>query len=472
MLVQFFVVLLYSYWIYAYTETTIVSLSSSYEHTLYVDAAESYAYISDATGTLSKVDLTASSISVIYTRTAGNCYFVAADEVNSAIYSGGYNYWDKYSSLSSGGTSIRIFGKSGYNAQILDTTGSSAIWPKSSAVDRTNSVIYISDAASGSESSTAGAIWKMNFNPTSVSNFTKLSLVNQNSLTYTPGAPRGVALNPSKSVLYFTESEGNKVSKVDLSTLVVTNLVTSGVTRPVGITVDSVEAYAYVSVWGNPANALLKIDLTTYVSTNMVTTTSGVYTLQIDSSDSYIWMTASTALIKISLSSSAPTVAPTTKSPTVAPTTESPTSPTQVPTTKSPTQVPTKSPTEAPTTKSPTQVPTTKSPTQVPTESPTQVPTEVPTKSPTLAPTEAPIGESNTNSAGSSENSAQTDNIGAVAVVGVLPLSCLLYYIIKKRWNYSKADVTEIEVIPATNKTDGLYPTTSESNIQIQSASA
>ena len=74
MLVQFFVVLLYSYGIYAYTETTIVSLSTSYEHTLYVDAAESYAYISDATGTLSKVDLTASSISVIYTSTAGNCY--------------------------------------------------------------------------------------------------------------------------------------------------------------------------------------------------------------------------------------------------------------------------------------------------------------------------------------------------------------------------------------------------------------
>ncbi len=348
----------------AYTETVIATLTSSDPHTLHVDSNEAYIYVTDATGTLSKVDLSNNAISVIFTSSAGNCYSISVDEFNSVIYDGGYNYLNQYSSLSSGGSNQKIFSTTGYGGSYITTA--SSFWPQSSTIDRSSNIMYIADTAAGTESSTAGAIWKVVLAPTATSSFTTLPLT-LNAVSYTLGAPKGLALNPSKTVLYFVESVGNKVSKVDLQTNAVTNLITSGITRPMGITVDSTETYAYVSTWTSPTNGMLKIDLSTYSYTNIYTTTSSAYSLQIDSSDSFIWFAAPSSLKTLSL-----------------------------------------------------------------TATPTVTPTAV-AASPTPEPTAEPTSNSNSNSNGSSESNAETNNLGAIAVVGALPISYLIYIIVKNR---------------------------------------
>lgn len=368
-------------YIKAYTETVIATLNSNsgnFPHSLHVDSTEANVYVTDLTGTLYKVDTSNNAISVIYTSTAYNCYSISVDETNSVIYSGGWNYLNKYSSLSSGGSNQNIFSTTGYGGTYITTA--SYFWPQSSTIDRTSNIMYIADTAIGVESTTAGAIWKVVLAPTATSSFNKLSLT-LNGASYTLGGPKGLALNFLKTVLYFVESVGTsqssygKVSKVDVQTGAVTNLITSGIDRPMGITVDSSETYAYVSTWNNPANSILKIDLSTYSYTNIYSTTASAYSLQIDSTNLFMWFTTKSSLSKLSL--------------TVTPTVE---------------------------------------------------PTAIPTVTPTVAPTAGPTTSSNSNSNnGSSEGNAETNNLGAIAVVGALPISYLIYIILKnRRLSYEK----------------------------------
>ncbi len=286
------------------TLTQIATLSGtpgSYPHTFDVDANEAYVYVTDATGTLSQIDMTTNSISIIYSSSAGNCYSVNVDTANNVLYNGGYNILNAYNSITTGGSSSVTFNSASGSGGTY-STASTIFWPHSSVTDRTNNIVYIADAAASVESASSGAIWRMNFPPQSNSDFISLSLT-LNSVAYVPGAPHGLALNLAKTNLYFVESVGNKVSVVDLSTLAVTNLVTTGIARPMGIAVDSTETYAYVSTWTTPTDAIIKIDLSTYSVTTFYSASASINSLYMDSTNSFLWFTDTNSFNTLSLAS-------------------------------------------------------------------------------------------------------------------------------------------------------------------------
>ena len=123
------------------------------------------------------------------------------DSTESVLYIGGFNLYTKYTVNGGAVTTIPY-------------SGTGPFWPQHMILSATGSTMYISDTAAGTETSTKGVIWTFTV---SSSVFTKLNLFDSNSAVYTPGAPKGMALNSAGTALYVCESLANKVSKVIIS---------------------------------------------------------------------------------------------------------------------------------------------------------------------------------------------------------------------------------------------------------------
>ena len=332
---------------------------------LFIDSNQTYAYTASQQGAIYKIDLSTSATTTILSNGApDNCYAVAlyVDPVtlNPAILYGGQRQFYSYDSLTTGGTKTVPYTVSGnganggYNANGLNIIGFNSAWFRANCIvtDSPNSVMYISDTDNSGPSSTQGAIWKLNFASGSAftaSSLTKLALKAANGATYTPGDPYGMSLVGTTSTLYFVERKGDKVCKVDVTTLVVTQIITTGIAYPMGIAVDSAEAYAYVSTWWTPINSIIRVDLAANSFTTLVSAPGGVTAMIFNSAGTDIIMTCENDLVQMDLVAPSPP----TQSPTAAPTTAPSRQPTQSPTTapsRQPTTAPTTSPTTAPTT--------------------------------------------------------------------------------------------------------------------------
>ena len=333
--------------------------TSSGAHPLVIDTGQTYAYTTDDTGTIYKIHLTTGTSTTILTNGAGgNCYAIGLygpNSLDSDLLFGGYNVLNNF--RHSSGTKTVLFGSGG----IAFPTGTTVLWANGMVSDNTNKIMYISDTNTGTVSSSFGAIWKLDFSATFTSNsLVKLALT-LNGAAYTPGTPNGLSLVGNN--LYFIEETANRVCKVHVTSLAVTQIITAGLGRPFGIAVDSSETYAYVSTWTTPQNAILKVDLAANTFTNIATYPASVTALIMETSGQNIFMTAGNDLVKMDL------IAPPTPSPTP--------SPTLMPS-KSPTFIPSASPSFIP-----TAFPTS------PTSHPSSIPSNHPTSQPSLS---CPIG--------------------------------------------------------------------------------
>jgi hypothetical protein len=287
----------------SYTLTTISSSFSTATSAkaFVLDDTQSYAYATDNTGVIYKIDMATGVSTTIMNNGAGNCYAIGLYSIDQApsgysqLLFGGFKEMYNYNSLTTGGTKTKPFSITGYGGTY--TISGYNFWPNAMVNDATNKIMYISDTNDVTTSSSAGAIWKLVFSSAfAASSLTKLALT-LGGTGYTPGTPNGMSLKGS--TLYFVEETGNKVCKVDVGTFAVTQIITTGITRPFGIAVDSAEAYAYVSTDVNPALAILKVDLSVTNSfTNIATVPATVYAITLNTAGTHIIMTSGNDLIK------------------------------------------------------------------------------------------------------------------------------------------------------------------------------
>lgn len=287
--------------------TVLVSgVDSSSPLSLVVDAAGATAYITSYRGAMYSVDLATNVKTPLATYPTAwsetNCYGIGLDATNSAIYTGGWNQLVKYPALTAGSTPT----------QLGSPFPTGTFYPWGMVVDTAGTTMYIADIAAGGDSA-AGKIWKTSLPLTSVSQQVTLLALTLNGQLYTPGAPKGMAFvsGSGSGTLYFVEAWGNKLSKVDLATGVVTaNIITNGNVSPASyysVAVDAAETYAYVGAWYVPTNSILKVDLSTNTFTVLDTATA-VYGLNLIGTN--LFATSARNLIKVSTIPSPPTPIP------------------------------------------------------------------------------------------------------------------------------------------------------------------
>ena len=294
----------------SYSFTTISSTISNTPgvKTMVIDDAQTYAYITDDHGSLFKVDIsTGAKTTILSNGAGGNCYAIGLFGFNGAAASaydkllfGGWQRFNQYSSLTTGGIKTTPFSVSGYGGTY--TIAETYFWLKCIIADPTNKLLYMSDTYAASPTQGKGAIWKLDISGASFSSgsLTRLALtLNGANYDNAIGNPYGLALRGSN--LYFVEETGNKVCKFDVNTLAVIQIITSGIARPYGIVVDSAEAYAYISTWDTPANGILKVDLSTNTFITLTTAPASVCSMIFNSAETHIYMTADNALVKMNV---------------------------------------------------------------------------------------------------------------------------------------------------------------------------
>lgn len=282
--------------------TLLVSgVDSSSPLSLVVDAAGATAYIASYSGKIFSVNL-ATNVKTQLTPTlwsATLCFGIGLDATNSVIYIGGYNQLHKYPALTAGSTPTQ-----------LGSPTSGTFYPQAMLV--AGSTMYIADTGNGGDTAADGKIWKTSLPLNSISQVTQLALTLNGNL-YTPGAPKGMAFVSGSGLgtLYFVESWGNKLSKVNLDTGAVTaNIITNGIVSPAcfySVAVNAAETYAYVGTWYGPSNSILTVDLSTNTFTVLDTATA-VYGLNLVGTD--LFATSASSLIKVSTIPGAPTSIP------------------------------------------------------------------------------------------------------------------------------------------------------------------
>jgi len=326
-----------------------------------VDATATYAYISGESSNIFRVDLSNNAVTTLLSYTFSLNSAIGLDSTNGAIFLGGYGEIYQYPSLGAGATIARV------THSQLGITG--IFWARGMVVDNTAGTLYISDTAAGTESSTDGRLWKatsLSFasGPQSfIQSFTRI-LPLLNGVAYTLGAPRGLAMIPGTTILYFVEEKANKFSKIDLSTSAVTNIVTTNIDRPGSVAVDAAQAYAYVATWNN--GKIIKVDLSATNSFVTLESVTGANGLALRVNDLTLYATSSFSLITTG------TVVP-----------------------------------------SPTP-----SPSGIPTPSPTPRPSAIPTPSPTPSP--------NVDQNSKGENNSS--NLGLVALIAIVPCGCVFFF--------------------------------------------
>ena len=422
--------------------TVLVSVvDGSQPLALAVDSTASNAYITSLTGKIYKVDLTTYAVTTLLTVNNGNCYAVGLDATNNAIFTGGFNALYKYPALTASSTQTSL-------------AFPSVFWPQGMVVDTAGTTMYIADSAASTESASAGKIWRatLPLPLTSTTDLTQLTLTLGGS-AYTHGAPKGMAFSSASGsgILYFVESVANKFSKVVVSSGAVTNLITTGIARPMGVAVDATETYAYVSTWTTPANKIIKVDLSTNSFTELGTV-QAAYGLVLPPSGTDLYATSESSFVQIS------TVVPPSAVPTPIPTSVPTPSPTPIPT-SAPTPRPTAIPTSVPTPR-PTSIPT-----SVPTPSPTAIPTSVPTPSPTAIPTSVPTPSPNaeqetTSSSRSSNSRSSSSLLGLIALIALIPVGACAFYLGRRRSDKSETTMQQSELEAAKIPQDlvGIQP--------------
>lgn len=224
---------------------------------------------------------------------------------------------------------------------------------------------------------------------------TQISPILSGGAPYTLGKPKGLALSGT-TILYFVEQTANKLSKIDLSTSVVTNIVTANLPEPFSVAVDAAQAYAYVSSWTGAK--IFKVDLSATNSLVTLEIVTGGNGLTLSPNELTLYATSAQSLITTG------TVAP------------------------SPSSAPTPSPTPAPTPK-PTPAPT---PTPTPSPSPAPAPTPSPSPAPTQ-PTPAPTPSPTKSQSGASDSSQDKNNLGLIALMAIVPVGGCVFYLLRRR---------------------------------------